>query len=233
MASKLRTLAALALGAVALAVASLVTTQTARAAPPLQLPWPTGEQHKISGGNTYGCDTHDDMTAPQGVPYGAGYYAIDFQFGSVDGSPLNVAAAAGGRVIVKEFASDGYGRKVVIDHDYGQPGTHYYSVYAHLASYGTGIDPNVAVAQGRLVGIAGNSGGNYDVHLHFHMQYGSSAHRAEPMSGVPAPGEHALAGTATLRSPAWGAAALAMTHPRTGNRAPPSIATSGSTPART
>ena len=32
----------------------------AAAAPALQLPWPVGTQHRINGGYTYGCGTHDD-----------------------------------------------------------------------------------------------------------------------------------------------------------------------------
>jgi hypothetical protein len=54
---------------------------------PLQLPWPSGHAHRIYGGNTYGCDTHNDLTALPEYPYSAGYYAIDFQAGAIDGSP--------------------------------------------------------------------------------------------------------------------------------------------------
>jgi hypothetical protein len=83
------------------------------AAPPLQLPWPTNHQHKIYGGNTYGCDTH--TTLDETYSYNADYYAIDFQFGSIDGSPLDVSAAATGTVIVRANKQDGYGNKVILE----------------------------------------------------------------------------------------------------------------------
>jgi hypothetical protein len=184
--------------AIALVIASLASTQTAHAAASLQLPWPTGHQHRIYGGWTYGCPsgppyygTHDRLTATSSTAYNADYYAIDFQFGSVDGSPLDVAAAAGGKIVRRGDYIDGYGNKVVIDHDDGQPGDHYFSVYAHLASIDSGIVLNGKAAQGRFLGNAGKTGSpDYPVHLHFQMQYGLSAYKAEPMSGVPAPGEH-------------------------------------------
>jgi len=91
-------------------------TTPAQAAPGLlQLPWPTGVQHRISGGNTYDCGTHT----------GSDYYAIDFEFARDD----PVSAVAAGPVIAKGNANDGYGIKVVLDHGGG-----YTSLYAHLNS---------------------------------------------------------------------------------------------------
>jgi hypothetical protein len=90
-----------------------------------------------------------------------------------------------GRVIVRSNQFDGYGYKVVVDH-----GTGHYSVYAHFrdpaygATWGPGIEVGVVVPQGQLLGYAGDSGGEYPVHLHFHMQSGMSAYNSEPLSGV-------------------------------------------------
>jgi hypothetical protein len=169
---------------VSLAVmAALLTSQeTATAAPALQLPWPTGHQHRINGGNAYGCGTHSGpQTAISASAYNADYYAIDFQFGLDDGSPLDVSATAAGTVIVRENAGDGYGNKVVLDHGGG-----YYSVYAHFRAtntWGPGIAVGVYVAQGRVVGYAGDTG-NVPVHLHMHMMLNLDAYRAEPMSSI-------------------------------------------------
>lgn len=164
----------------ALTCALLLGGRTAEAAaPPLQLPWPTNHQHRINGGSVYNCYLHTTQTASSGGAYNADYYAIDFQFGSVDGSPLDIAAVSGGTVEVAANHQDGYGYKVVIDHGGG-----YYSVYAHMSSFGQGIYENASVGQGQFLGYAGNSGGQYPVHLHMHMQSGLSAYKPEPMSRV-------------------------------------------------
>jgi hypothetical protein len=146
----------------------------ANAAPGLNLPWPYGQQHRISGGYTYGCasGTHNTATAGNSTVYNADLYAIDFQF------TLNeiVAAASGGTASVFPDNGDGYGNKVVVDHTGG-----YYSVYAHLNGFA--ISHGAVVQGGTPVGYAGGSGG-YPVHLHFHMQSDLSAYEPEPMSGV-------------------------------------------------
>jgi hypothetical protein len=55
---------------VGLAIAG-VASRPAEAAPSLQLPWPTGEQHRInSGGYSYNCGGHTGSNA----------FAIDFEF---------------------------------------------------------------------------------------------------------------------------------------------------------
>lgn len=167
----------------ALALALTTGARTAEAAaPPLQLPWPTGDQHHISGGATYGCYKHNRLNASSSTAYNADYYAIDFQFGPIDGSPLDVSAVAAGHVIFKGWVDD-YGNKVVLDHGGG-----YISVYAHFRATNTwaaGIEEGVWVGQGQPLGYAGDTGGDYAVHLHFHMQKnGTQAHVPEPMSGV-------------------------------------------------
>lgn len=165
---------------VLLAVLAVVHVGTdspiALAAPDLQLPWPGGVQHRIFGGNTYGCDTHS-------VPE-RNYYGIDFVFGSND----HVAAVTAGTVVDGENAwqvgDDGRGNFLEIDHGGG-----YRSRYLHLSlstPWAPGIGIGSAVSQGQLIGYAGGTGG-VPVHLHFDMQFydaqGSHAHRAEPMSG--------------------------------------------------
>ena len=180
-----RAFALVLLAVMLLLMAGLAQINTALALPYLRFPWPAGHEHRIYGGWTYGCQggppffgTHDKMTADTSTSYNADYYAIDFQFGPIDGSPLDVAATAPGTVVYRDDANDLYGNKVVIDHGGG-----YYSVYAHFqngTTWGPGIVVGSSVTWGQVVGYAGGTGG-YPVHLHFHMQNGLSAYRPEPL----------------------------------------------------
>jgi len=140
------------------------------AAPEWQLPWPTTQQHRISGGNTYNCGTHTTDPATSGSAYNADKYAVDFQF-TLEQPASGVAS---GTIFLAGNYNDGYGNKVVIDHDGG-----FTSTYAHLNSLA--VSQGVVVSQGQLVGGAGGSGG-YPVHLHMHIMLGLSAHKPEPMS---------------------------------------------------
>lgn len=146
---------------------------------PRQLPWLVGEQYYISG-NTKGCDSHDDLTETEFGHFNAGYYAIDFGIGYGE----NVSSVAAGLVAYRNNNQDGYGYKVVLDHGGGV-----YSIYAHFGSDDNPDDPRFAVEegafipQGRVVGYAGDSGGPYDPHLHFHMQSGVSAMVPSDLSG--------------------------------------------------
>lgn len=193
----------------AVVVAIATTSGVSRAAPALQVPWPTGQQHRIYGGSTYGCDLHTTMTATSGSAYNADYYGIDFQAGSVDGSPLDVSAGAAGQVILRTNANDGYGNKVVLDHGGG-----FYSVYAHFQdgqTWGPGIVPGLFVSQGQVLGYAGGTGADplYPVHIHVHMQLELNAYRAEPLSNVTGFGSYGYSvealgcGTHTAESPYW------------------------------
>jgi murein DD-endopeptidase MepM/ murein hydrolase activator NlpD len=113
--------------------------------------------------------------------YNADYYAIDFQTAGLAESPwYDIAAAAAGTVLVARNRGDGYGNKVVLDHGADSLGNRYTTTYAHLASISSLA---ATVEQGKHLGIAGNTGGDYPVHLHFHMMLGLNAIEAEPMSG--------------------------------------------------
>jgi hypothetical protein len=57
-------------------------------------------------------------------------------------------------------------------------------MYAHLSSIAVGLQPGVAVIQGQVIGISGDTGGEYDPHLHFQLQSGLTAALPEPMSGI-------------------------------------------------
>lgn len=94
---------------------------------------------------------------------------------------------------------DGYGNKVVIDH-----GGQLYSVYAHLenSSWGPGIEVNEYVSAGQLLARAGDTGGDYPVHLHFHMMLGQNAYKPEPLSKITGFDQWGACAT-TIPSPYW------------------------------
>jgi hypothetical protein len=140
---------------------------TGEAAPGLQLPWPTGVQHRINGGYTYGCGTHT----------GSNYYAIDFQFANHE----LVSSTANGTVTIRSVGyNGGAGNYVAVSH-----GSGYVSRYLHLQDYWpSGVYVGAPVGQGQTVGYAGMSGMASGPHLHFDLKLNGSASKAEPMSGV-------------------------------------------------
>ena len=79
------------------------------------------------------------------------------------GSP--VYAAAGGDVIMAtpEYASGGYGNRLVIDHGY-QRGTYLTTTYNHLTSF---VVTSGHVDRGQLVAYSGTTGTSTGCHLHF------------------------------------------------------------------
>lgn len=78
-----------------------------------------------------------------------------------------IVASAGGKV-TRAGVLGGFGNCVMILHSIG--GVSYETVYAHLAS----IDVKVGttVAQGKRIGIKGNTGNSTGIHLHFEIHRG-------------------------------------------------------------
>ncbi len=110
----------------------------AQAAPALQLPWPTGTQHRIYGGDTYGCGFHT----------GSSQYAIDFQFTTGE----DVATVASGQVsVAQDIVIDIRGKFIEIDHGDGNM-----TRYLHLQSYA--VPDGAPVGRGDLIAYEGNSG---------------------------------------------------------------------------
>lgn len=166
--------ALVALGAV-LFWSILTTSHVQAVTPPLQLPWPTGDQHRINSGNqTYNCgSTH----------MGSNAYAIDFEF-TIGQS---VAVVASGTIVAavddNQF-NGGRGNYLEVDHGNG-----FVSRYLHLRNttagpaFPPGIASGVAVQPGVLVAYSGNTGG-VAAHLHFDLKLNTAAYRPEPMSRV-------------------------------------------------
>jgi len=151
-------------GIIALALyLTMLPADDGYAAPELQLPWPTGVSHSISG-NSYGCGTHTGS---------AHYYAIDFDH------HLNEAVSAASRGVVISATYDGdFGNRIIVDHGGG-----FTTFYAHLQSFS--VVEWSSVSQGQIIGLAGATGytdppGAH--HLHFVAQLNGVAYPPEPMS---------------------------------------------------
>lgn len=149
-----------------------------QAAPPLQLPWPSGEQHRINSGNqSYNCGlTHG------GQGYETNAYAIDFEFLTIG---LAVGAASTGQVsIASKGFNNGAGNYIEVDH-----GSGFKTRYLHLRSDADGgpwpsaIAFGAWVTPGPLMAYSGNTGG-VAPHLHFDMKLSGVAYMPEPMSGI-------------------------------------------------
>jgi murein DD-endopeptidase MepM/ murein hydrolase activator NlpD len=77
-------------------------------------------------------------------------------------STRTISAADNGKVVTAGNSGDGYGNKVIIDHQNG-----YRTLYAHLAS----IDVSVGetVPKGTKIGVMGSTGDSTGTHLHFEV----------------------------------------------------------------
>ena len=92
---------------------------------------------------------------------------VKFHFGTdvvgKDGASQKIYAAADG--VVKEAGTNGgYGNTVLIDHN-----GNFTTRYAHLSSINSQIKSGVEVKTGDLIGIQGNTGHSFGVHLHFEV----------------------------------------------------------------
>lgn len=72
------------------------------------------------------------------------------------GQPPSGGAGSGG---------SGYGNLIVIYHAPDAAGRHIYSAYGHLDSFAVTL--GASVTQGQAIGVMGNTGGSYGVHLHY------------------------------------------------------------------
>lgn len=181
----------LALGGLAIAVLWVALAHSADASLALQLPWPTGSQHRInSGGQSYGCGvTHG------GAGYESNYYAIDFEFSTGQ----SVSAIASGTVSIASLGfNGGAGNYIAVDHGGGHA-----SRYLHLddiTPWPSGIGVGTSVSRGQLIAYSGDTGG-VDPHLHFDLKHNGAAELPEPMSGVTGFGNYGLCTAVT--SPLW------------------------------
>ena len=76
-----------------------------------------------------------------------------------------VYATGDGKVVFAEYATNGYGRHVVIDHGYD-----YQTLYAHLSK--VEVKRGQKVKRGDVIGLIGNSGLSSGPHLHYEVHKG-------------------------------------------------------------
>lgn len=77
-------------------------------------------------------------------------------------SSRTISAADNGKVVSAGMTGDGYGKKVIIDHQNG-----YRTLYAHLDSIDVKIGQTVP--KGTKIGMMGSTGDSTGVHLHFEV----------------------------------------------------------------
>lgn len=80
---------------------------------------------------------------------------------ALKGTP--VYATAKGKVVFAGNSNDGYGNKVIIDHEFG-----YSTIYAHL--HKINIKVGAKVNLGELLGQVGNTGTSVSPHLHYEVR---------------------------------------------------------------
>lgn len=77
------------------------------------------------------------------------------------------------RYVNKRVGNSSFGRYVVVEHTDSQPS--FISLYAHLASVETQIQPGVKVDGGQKLGVMGRSAGGYSIpreRAHLHIEFG-------------------------------------------------------------
>jgi murein DD-endopeptidase MepM/ murein hydrolase activator NlpD len=107
--------------------------------PPVDSPPGTGDGQLYGAQRSYGGHTGIDYPVVRGTA---------------------VRAVRTGRVVYARNSGSGYGLKVEIDHGDG-----YKSLYAHLSQIS--VSEGSTIQGGVVIGLSGNSGGNYGYHLHF------------------------------------------------------------------
>lgn len=98
------------------------------------------------------------ISSKQGYRWGKFHKGIDI----ARPSDRTIKAADNGKVVSAGYTNDGYGKKVVIDHQNG-----YQTVYAHLNSISVKVGQTVS--KGQKVGVMGSTGHATGVHLHFEV----------------------------------------------------------------
>lgn len=115
--------------------------------------WPTNKNYRISSYFGY-------RTSP--ITGGRELHAgIDIA-GTGLGSP--VYASNNGTVMIKTYVYS-YGNYIIINHNNG-----YYSTYAHMNGFASGIKVGSTVSRGQIIGYVGSTGYSTGPHLHFEIR---------------------------------------------------------------
>lgn len=94
-----------------------------------------------------------------------GDFHAGYDVGAGGNANIKVYAVTGGTVSFAGNDGSGWGTRVVIKHSSDK----YHSLYAHLKNESLVIKTGDTVKAGQQIGIMGNSGGNYAIHLHYEL----------------------------------------------------------------
>ncbi|NJR40950.1 MAG: M23 family metallopeptidase, partial [Leptolyngbyaceae cyanobacterium CSU_1_4] len=114
-----------------------------------------------------------------GYARGRLHAGIDYGGYGSGSDPDGVFAASDGVVDYAQNNGPGYGNLVIIKRSDG-----WQSYYAHLAEIG--VQSGQQVKQGQRVGKRGNTGGDFDIHLHFEIRDAGDQPR-DPREFLPKP----------------------------------------------
>jgi len=132
-------------------VAALVLRkQEMLASIPAIQPIPNEDLTQTAGG--YGMRIHPIHKIPK--------FHAGMDFTAKQGTPIY--ATGDGRVTFADYATNGYGRRVVIDHGFG-----YGTLYAHLSELK--VRNGQKVKRGDVIGLVGNTGLSAGPHLHYEV----------------------------------------------------------------
>jgi murein DD-endopeptidase MepM/ murein hydrolase activator NlpD len=132
-------------------VAALVLRkQEMLASIPAIQPIPNEDLTQTAGG--YGMRIHPIHKIPK--------FHAGMDFTAKQGTPIY--ATGDGRVTFADYATNGYGRHVVIDHGFG-----YNTLYAHLSELK--VRNGQKVKRGDVIGLVGNTGLSAGPHLHYEV----------------------------------------------------------------
>lgn len=116
--------------------------------------WPTNSGYTFSSYYGYRISVFGEGNFHSGLDIaGTGY-----------GSPV-YAANNGVIETLKDLGNTSYGKHIIINHNNG-----YYSLYAHMSSFGPGLSEGSTVARGQIIGYVGTSGWATGPHLHFEIR---------------------------------------------------------------
>ena len=115
--------------------------------------------------------TQSCLSSGYGNRNGRLHKGVDYHPRSGKGDVL----AAGDGVIIQATTRDDYGKMIVIDH-----GNDVYTLYAHLAGFGSGMREGASVRQGQVIAPIGNTGYSNIIHLHWEILSGEWNDAAGP-----------------------------------------------------
>lgn len=127
--------------------------------------------YAVGGNFHYPIGSADTLTAKVTQPYAAygwvyrGKYHTGIDLAAT--TSTKVYSTAAGTVVFNGWKT-GWGNVIIIKHYFTNTGT-IYSQYAHLSKRAS-LPAGTKVAARQYLGYAGNTGGNWGVHLHFELK---------------------------------------------------------------